>query len=181
MSYQFERTLAFHTAPTLARIKAANLISCRKSEFPDLILQVASANQHFNRKGIYFRILAERETFYLVLVYHQSLLEKQLLNQDTQEFLSLYGYGSTLEAMLLFLEKRLEAIEFPHEIGLFLGYPLADVKSFIEHEGRDYLACGCWKVYHDLEAALQRFEQFKRCSREFMIRLQRGMHLENMI
>ena len=28
--------------------------------------------------------------------------------------------------------------DFPHEIGLLLGYPLADVKAFIENEGKLY-------------------------------------------
>lgn len=26
--------------------------------------------------------------------------------------------------------------EFPHEIGLFLGYPLGDVKGFIKHKAK---------------------------------------------
>ena len=36
---------------------------------------------------------------------------------------------------------------FPHEIGLFLGYPFEDVMGFIENKGENYLCSGCWKVY----------------------------------
>ena len=39
---------------------------------------------------------------------------------------------------------------FPHEIGVFLGYPLDDVKGFIKNEGKKYLMIGYWKVYSDL-------------------------------
>lgn len=181
MSQEFEQTIAFHTAPTLARLKAASLVSCQKDKFPDLIFQVKMANEQFNHKGFYFRILAERKSFYLVYVYHHSLLKRRLLNPKTQEFLRQFGYRSSLDEMLDDLEKRLEAIEFPHEIGLFLGYPLADVISFIEHGGRNYLACGCWKVYHDLGNALKQFALYKRCCSEFMLCLQKSMHLETMI
>ena len=55
---------------------------------------------------------------------------------------------------------------FPHEVGLFLGYPYDDVMAFIEHEGRDYLCCGCWKVYSHREQAEACFERYKRCTRD---------------
>ena len=53
--------------------------------------------------------------------------------------------------------------EFPHEIGVFLGYPLDDVRGFIEnpHGGK---VCGTWKVYGDEAQAEKAFERFKRCS-----------------
>lgn len=42
--------------------------------------------------------------------------------------------------------------EFPHEIGLFLGYPLCDVRGFIEDaRGGVCLGCGYWKVYGEVE------------------------------
>jgi hypothetical protein len=43
--------------------------------------------------------------------------------------------------------------EFPHEIGLFLGYPPGDVKSFIENDGKNYACRTHWKVYHEPDAA----------------------------
>jgi hypothetical protein len=43
--------------------------------------------------------------------------------------------------------------EFPHEIGLFLGYPPEDVKSFIENDGKNYACRTHWKVYHEPDAA----------------------------
>ena len=43
--------------------------------------------------------------------------------------------------------------QFPHEIGVFLGYPLEDVKGFIENKGKNFLYSGYWKVYSDVERA----------------------------
>ena len=50
--------------------------------------------------------------------------------------------------------------DFPHEIGAFLGYPLADVESFIENRGKNYAYLGYWKVYHDVEQAVKTFRLF---------------------
>jgi hypothetical protein len=43
--------------------------------------------------------------------------------------------------------------DFPHEVGLFLGYPAEDVAAFIENDGRGYALNAHWKVYHDTESA----------------------------
>ena len=68
-----------------------------------------------------------------------------------------------LEEMLDALQLRLTCGAFPHEIGLFLGYPPEDVEGFRLHRGRDYKLCGCWKVYSDVEGARQCFRRYDRC------------------
>ena len=41
-----------------------------------------------------------------------------------------YPVSDGVEAMLTHLGARLAGAEFPHEVGLFLGYPAADVEGF---------------------------------------------------
>ena len=53
---------------------------------------------------------------------------------------------------------------FPHEVGLFLGYPLDDVTGFIEQKGKNYKCCGIWKVYGDEEQTRILFRKLKKCS-----------------
>ena len=53
-------------------------------------------------------------------------------------------------------------IGFPHEIGVFLGYPPDDVKGFIENEGKKYLMIGYWKVYSNLAGARMVFKEYDR-------------------
>ncbi len=80
--------------------------------------------------------------------------------------LSENGYpGRSLFADLAHLKARIadRSGEFPHEIGIFLGYPLPDVKGFIEHRGRDCKLCGIWKVYGDEKAAGTLFARYERC------------------
>ena len=89
---------------------------------------------------------------------HLDVYKRQLLKKC--------GYESTdADYALRHLRGRLENNEdFPHEIGLFLGYPLGDVIGFVENEGRNSLCCGCWKVYCNECEALQTFRKFKKCT-----------------
>ena len=54
---------------------------------------------------------------------------------------------------------------FPHEIGLFLGYPPEDVLGFIHNKGRNHKCIGCWKVYGDEATARAVFRKYRECTR----------------
>lgn len=60
-----------------------------------------------------------------------------------------------------FAEYKEERQPFPHEMGVFLGYPLGDVKGFIEHHGKEYLCSGYWKVYQDEQKAKSTFQLYQ--------------------
>ena len=47
--------------------------------------------------------------------------------------------------------------EFPHEVGIFLGYPICDIKGFLENKGERYLHSGYWKIYGNLEETRKKF------------------------
>lgn len=59
------------------------------------------------------------------------------------------------------IKKLREEPDFPHEIGLFLGYPLEDVKGFIENKADSSKCSGCWKVYGNEQKALKLFEKYE--------------------
>ena len=76
-----------------------------------------------------------------------------------------------MEYALNRLKSRIgENNEFPHEIGVFLDYPLGDVIGFITNEGRNFKCAGCWKVYCDECACRKTFEKYKKC-RDVYVRL----------
>lgn len=70
---------------------------------------------------------------------------------------------------------------YPHEIGVLLGYPLADVRGFIEHRGCGATAVGPWKVYGDIEGARARWERMRTCSCVLCQRWEQGASLEELI
>ena len=88
-----------------------------------------------------------------------------------------YPVDGGLEAMLSALRRRLEGADFPHEIGLFLGYPPVDVEGFRRNGGRNCKLCGPWKVYGPVEEARQRFRTFHRCRAALCRRVASGMTL----
>ena len=55
--------------------------------------------------------------------------------------------------------------DFPHEIGLFLGYAPEDVDGFIRLGAGRAKCVGTWKVYGDLEAAKKKFALFQKCTK----------------
>ena len=77
------------------------------------------------------------------------------------------------EEALVHLIERLSELEdggFPHEIGIFLDYPLGDVIGFIENAGRNFKCSGCWKVYCNECEAVKLFAKYKKC-RDVYVRL----------
>ena len=76
-----------------------------------------------------------------------------------------------LESALEHLKERTNGcLEFPHEIGVFLGYPLEDVVGFIHNNGKNFQLAGMWKVYGDREEAKKDLESIKN-ARTFILRL----------
>ena len=70
-----------------------------------------------------------------------------------------------------------ESESFPHEIGIFLGYPAEDVRGFVENGGCNYKLCGCWKVYGSVESARRKFAAYDRCREYLCGRLEQGEDL----
>ena len=75
------------------------------------------------------------------------------------------------------MERLGESSEFPHEIGLFLGYPCEDVKGFIENKASSAKCVGCWKVYGDADKAQKQFELFKKCAKVYQQQFELGKPL----
>ena len=162
-----ETLLAYHCAPALAGIKPANIATCRKDSYPDLKSEIARLNGELNCRDIYIEILCECENRALVMVYRRSVLEKHLQLRAAAAFLAQYGYrtGGGIDECLRFLKTRLGCDSFPHEIGVFLGYPLRDIYCFINHRDKGCLLVGEWRVYHDRENAEKLFRRFHKCRR----------------
>ena len=78
--------------------------------------------------------------------------------------------------MLSELLKRLAiSKDFPHEVGLFLGYPLEDVAGFERQGAAGFKYSGFWKVYGDTENALRLMNEYKSCTEICMKWLWRGL------
>lgn len=156
MSQSFEATLVRFCAPTLAGIKPGGLFQFKDAE-ARLRRKAELWDEQLQGLGVRVRLMryAPRQGSGLVYVYRPTALARRLSGTGTRAMLAELGYDITQpESMLDTLERRLRpAGDFPHEIGLFLGYPLADVVGFMEHRGQNCTYCGCWKSYSDPKSA----------------------------
>lgn len=152
---EFEYALAYHCAPSILGIKAADLFSWpREGE-----QEIAVYADALRVRGIALRVLRRSQRRVLLMVYRPSCLERCLACSRVQQMLEQEGYPvhSGTETLLEDLSRRLDAQDFPHEIGLFLGYPPEDVEGFCRCKGQNFKACGRWKVYGDQQAAERYF------------------------
>ncbi|MCL2262281.1 MAG: DUF3793 family protein [Defluviitaleaceae bacterium] len=162
-------------APTLSSLKTGNLFNCPSSSRKKTDAIISHWNKLLNPKGVSIHILHRRAEKALVYVCRKSKLKQDFQKPGVKEFLVKYGYSEfSFECCIDRLKERIANSEsFPHEIGLFLGYPLGDVKGFIENEGRNFLCCGEWKVYCDACSAGNSFRQYKKC-RDVYVKLFEG-------
>lgn len=182
-NYALERELAHHCAPALLGLKPANLVSFSKLNFPELEVTIVQYQRALARLGICLEIVCSCDQRNLVLVYQPGLLQHQLKQKKVQELLMKDGYpAGGMQQQLAHLKVRLAVQkDFPHEIGLFLGYPVADVLAFQARHGEGCKLCGYWKVYENVEAAKQCFARFDACRTALKNALRAGNTLTQLL
>ena len=160
-----EKTLIAYGSPTLARLKTGSLFAapCACST---LAAEIARLNEILIPRGVRLTALHGRQERTLLFLYRERELDETLHRSDVQALLSRYGYSDfSVPSALRCLSERLRAAPgFPHEIGVFLGYPLEDVIGFIVNSGRNYLCSGCWKAYGNEREARHAFARLHKCS-----------------
>lgn len=177
MSARFEETLIRHCAATLAGHKCGSLFSYRPLECESLSENAAEVERLLRKKGIRVRILREREADGLIYVYRPRMLEARLQQADIRAFLTDMGYVSldTNAALEMLTRAVSSGADFPHEIGVFLGYPLEDVIGFIRHKGECFRCLGCWKAYSNEAQALRIFALYEKCRSVYLSCYRRGI------
>lgn len=158
--------LACYCTPTLLKVKPASLININKNEIPEKVPFIKQIRHEMIPFEGSIHILFEDESRYLILIYNQNLLYQVLHKEETMRYLKSRGYrvdhvNQCLKQLTInYNHYKKNKTYFPHEIGVFLGYPLHDVQDFIKNSGRNYILCGCWKVYHNAEKATSLFHLF---------------------
>ena len=132
-----ERALIDHGSPTLANMKVGSLFTSSCADVTGFRAEFQRVQAALESRGVSLTILRVQQERALVYVYRQETLAALLAQADVQAFLRAMGYGDTSpDGALAFLRQRLaESPCFPHEIGVFLGYPLSDVIAFMRDGG----------------------------------------------
>ena len=177
-----EDDLIRHCAPTLAGIKTANLFTCTYRDQKELRSFIRQTNRKLIRKGLRVLPLRFTDEKALIYVYRPGKLSFDLSHSTASDILHKKGYctGSCEKCIGKLARKLRREEEFPHEIGLFLGYPPEDVCGFMENKACNCKCVGCWKVYGDVEAAQKKFAQYKKCTQVYCDRWANGTDIERL-
>lgn len=161
----FEYKLAYHSAPALMGYKPASLFSLSRQEY-DLEVCTAEFRRNAGRRGLRIRFIPTCGSRTLSLVFQETMMRRQLRDPKRRAVLARYGYqdGWDMEACLSHLAYHMShGAEFPHETGIFLGYPVEDVLGFIQNRGENCKLCGFWKIYDNPQYTQQIFAVYDRC------------------
>ena len=184
VSRTFEGVLVRQCAPTLAGLKPGSIFCFKHPSLEISRQKVCQWNERLAPLGLTVQILLERpgSNSAIVYVYRRSHLERLLTYPAYREFLQNTGYTETaLDGLLAQLSHRLETQpEFPHEIGVFLGYPLRDVIGFIENHGRNFTCCGFWKSYGDPAEMQLCFACYRKCIQAYVTMFEQGIPIEQL-
>lgn len=177
-----EQMLIQHCSPTLAGMKTGNMFTCVYTNLQEVKDFIRSLNRLLRHKGLRVMPLRYTKERVLIYVYRPAYLSRDLQHQLANALLTERGYSClTPERCILHLMNRLkESEEFPHEIGLFLGYPPEDVHGFIENKPDSCKCTGVWKVYGDAEEAQRIFAKYKKCTDVYSRRWAEGKSLERL-
>jgi hypothetical protein len=148
-------------APTIAKEKVSSLLNFSSDnhnlqktwkEHKDYIKDILNID---------FFELKKDENNTIVLFYNKEELEKILKQKQNIKFLKRFGYNEemNIKQCILHLSTRFQNT-CPHEIGIFLGYPVEDVACFINYPNEQCLMVGYWKVYHNVEEAKYIFDKY---------------------
>ena len=177
-----KKALVEYCAPTLAGIKTGNMFSVRNDHI-DINGEIRELNGILVSRGLRLIPLRTSGNTTLIYLYRPERLKDDLGNPGAMEILREkgYPYGNS-DCCLVELVRRLKSDDsFPHEIGLFLGYPPSDVKRFMEDPCKGVKCVGCWKVYSNECEAQRTFDKYKKCTAIYNKESERGKPLEALI
>ena len=177
-----ENGIIEYCAPTLAGIKSANLFNHRFASRKTVVAELETVNQKLNERGVYVEALLWKENSVLIYTYRKSHLANDLKKAGVGKLLFEYGYKNTdVGDCIEYLTQRLFQYDcFPHEIGVFLGYPLEDVLGFIYDKGEECKYRGLWKVYCNVGETKKLFEKIQKCTQIYLRVFAEGRSISQM-
>lgn len=173
-----EQILIDHCSPTLAGLKTANMFQADVEESKDIRLDLQNLNRLLGPKSLRIVLMRQTAKKALIYVYRPDCLDRDLRDPEARRILEEKGYqGSTARCIVQLIHHMMNDVEFPHEVGLFLGYPPEDVRCFMRDARNGVKCSGCWKAYGNEEEAQKTFLRYKKCTQVYQRELAKGRSL----
>ena len=118
--------------------------------------------------GLDYIELKVEEASSLVLFYNPRALAATLAEARNRRWLARLGYpgSGAAEELLAELHRRFSGSSIPHEVGVFIGYPLKDVAGFMRRIPSTPVHRVAWRVYGDTQESLERMRIYATAEEE---------------
>lgn len=153
----------------MAGLKTGSLFSCEFESKKELSESIRRLNTRLVPRGVRMIPVKITGNRALIYVYRPKKLSNDLCDSKALSILGekLYPTENAQNCVAELVRRLNTQEEFPHEIGLFLGYPSADVEGFIKNGAKGAKCVGTWKVYSDEEGAKKKFALYKKCKKVY--------------
>ena len=157
-----EKFLIYNASLVISGVKPSATITIKKDNDTLYDKWIKYGISFLKKIDIQYINLRECDNALIILIYNEKKLENYVLKKENKEFLLQLGYCNEgdINDHLLKLKERYKQFNCPHELGVFLGFPLNDVKDFMNCKEKKCLTCGYWLVYNDLHEAKKTFHKY---------------------
>ncbi|MDD6769844.1 MAG: DUF3793 family protein [Inconstantimicrobium porci] len=171
-----EAFLVYNTSLICAGVKPAvtlTLMIINERDLHDLWIKYGKT--YIAELNLNYEVLRQSKNSSTLIIYDYNQLYDCLKKNCNIEFLKILGYkeNGDLSEQIAMLRKRYDMYKCPHELGIFLGYPIDDVISFMKDSRKHCKLCGYWKVYNSEEKAekiFMLFDNIRNCAAETIIK-----------
>ncbi len=168
--------LVLQCSPVIADIKVSNLFMVGLEDMAETKLLT-------RQMGLRYQVLGLSGSRVVLLIYREERLADYLARTEVRELLQKMDYSETepIRMVRKFAARYRKYLsgeaDFPHEMGLFLGYPAEDVAGYIQNKGRHALYTGYWKVYGHAEEKKRLFRRYEMARESLLRRMKSGCSL----
>ena len=176
-----EKFLLYNASLVVTKVKPSATITLKKGSNSIYEKWIKYGKGFLKSIDIGYINLRECESALIILIYDEEELSNYIFRKENKLFLTKLGYNdeNNLDVYLKMLKRRYEEFNCPHELGIFLGYPLDDVRDFMDCSNKKCLACGYWRVYNDYDNAKEVFNIYDMIKEEAVSFILKGDSSQN--
>lgn len=157
-----EKFLIYNASLVISGVKPSATITIKKGNENLYDKWIKYGISFLKEIDIQYINLRECSNALIILIYSEEKLSNYIFKEENKRFLRQLGYSeeNDMREYLEILKRRYKEFNCPHELGIFLGFPLNDVKDFMNCKDKKCLSCGYWLVYNNLQEAQEIFSKY---------------------
>lgn len=157
-----EKFLIYNASLVISGVKPSATITLKKNNENLYDKWIKYGIDFLRNIDIQYVNLRECSNALIILIYNEKQLSNYIFRKENKKFLMQLGYSdkNDINNYLYMLKNRYKEFNCPHELGIFLGFPLNDVMDFMNCKNKKCLSCGYWLVYNNLKEAKETFSRY---------------------